>query len=143
MIILDTDILSLVQRDDSAPGLRVRARIAQLSPEELVATTIVTYHEQTRGWLAYIAKARTKPQQVDAYALLAQHLEDYREARVIPYDHSAADVFDELRHNHPRIGTMDLRIAAIALWRGALLVTRNLNDFEKIPNLRVEDWTKP
>ena len=44
VIILDTDVLSLVQRDDSPEGLRVRARIAQLGPEELVATTIVTYH---------------------------------------------------------------------------------------------------
>ena len=142
MIILDTDVLSLVQRDDSAGGLRVRARIAQLPPEELVATTIISYHEQTRGWLAYIAKARTKAQQVDAYSLLAKHLDDYRAARVLQYDRTAADIFDQLRSDHPRGGTMDLRIAAIALWHKALLVTRNLNDFEKIANLRVEDWTR-
>lgn len=142
MIILDTDVLSLVQRDDSAPGLRVRARIAQLPPGEHAATTIVTYHEQTRGWLVYIAKARTKPQQVFAYGLLARHLNDYRDARVIPYDRSAADIFDQLRPQHPRLATMDLRIAAIAISRNALLVTRNLSDFAKIPNLRIEDWTK-
>jgi tRNA(fMet)-specific endonuclease VapC len=142
MIILDTDILTLVQRDESASALRVRARIAELPPDEHVATSIITYHEQTRGWLAYIAKARTKAQEVYAYSLLASHLDDYREARVIPYDRSAADRFEELRRNHPRIGTMDLRIAAIALVRVSLLVSRNLSDFAKIPNLRVEDWTK-
>jgi hypothetical protein len=42
MIILDTDIISLVQGDDSTEGLRVRARIAQLPQHEIVATTVVT-----------------------------------------------------------------------------------------------------
>jgi tRNA(fMet)-specific endonuclease VapC len=142
MIILDTDVLSLVQRDDSPAGLRVRAKIAELPPDELVATTIVTYQEQTSGWLAYVSKARTKAQQIYAYSLLEKHLDDYRQARVMPFDRPAADVFDQLRLNRPRAGTMDLRIAAIALSCGALLVTRNLNDFSRIPNLHVEDWTR-
>jgi tRNA(fMet)-specific endonuclease VapC len=142
MIILDTDVLSLVQRDDSPAGLCVRARIVQLPTHELVATTIVTYHEQTNGWLAYLAKARSRPQQIYAYSLLEKHLNDYRQARVIPYDRSAADVFDQLRSTHVRMGTMDLRIAAIALTHEALLITRNLKDFSKISNLRLEDWTK-
>lgn len=142
MIILDTDVLSLVQRDNSPPGLRVRARIAQCPPHELVATTIITYQEQTSGWLAYLTKARTKPQRIYAYTLLQRHLDHYREARVIPFDRSAADIFDQLRPSHPRMGTMDLRIATIALAHKALLVTRNVSDFSKIPNLRVEDWTK-
>jgi tRNA(fMet)-specific endonuclease VapC len=143
MIILDTDVLSLVQRDDSPPGLRVRARIAELPPNELVATTIITYHEQTNGWVAYLAKARSKPQQVYAYSLLEKHLNDYRQARVVAYDRSAADLFDQLRQIRPRAGTMDLRIAAIAISRDATLVSRNVNDFAMIPNLRVEDWTRP
>src|SRR5665213_1676929 len=96
MILLDTDILTLVQRDESAEALRVRARIAELPPEEHAATTIITYHEQSRGWLAYIAKARTKPQQVYAYSLLALHLDNYRGIPVLPYNTAAADLFDEL-----------------------------------------------
>lgn len=142
VIILDTDILSLVQRDDSDAALRIRARIAQLPPDEYVATTIVTYHEQTRGWLAYLAKARTTAQQVYAYALLEQHLENYREARVLPFNRAAAEVFEQLRSKYPRAGAMDLRIAAIALRHDSLLITRNLNDFSNISNLRVEDWTR-
>jgi tRNA(fMet)-specific endonuclease VapC len=38
------------------------------------------------------------------------------------------------------IGKMDLRIAAITLEIGGTVVTRNLRDFQRIPNLRVENW---
>jgi tRNA(fMet)-specific endonuclease VapC len=35
---------------------------------------------------------------------------------------------------------MDLKIACIALAHEALLLSRNLVDFEKVPGLRVENW---
>jgi tRNA(fMet)-specific endonuclease VapC len=63
-------------------------------------------------------------------------------ARVLGYDRAAADIYDELRQTYPRLGTMDLRIAAIAIAHDALLVTRNIADFGKVANLRVEDWTR-
>ena len=42
-----------------------------------------------------------------------------------------------------RIGTHDLKIAAITLSLGetATLLSRNRKDFEKVPGLRVADWT--
>lgn len=36
---------------------------------------------------------------------------------------------------------MDLRIAAIAVSRNLVLLTRNVADFGKIAELRTEDWT--
>lgn len=59
MIILDTDTLSIAQRPDSAAAITLRRRMAEVSPDEVVATTIITYEEQTRGWFAYLAKAHT------------------------------------------------------------------------------------
>jgi tRNA(fMet)-specific endonuclease VapC len=35
---------------------------------------------------------------------------------------------------------MDLRIAAITLENAGILITRNLRDFQRIPNLSVENW---
>lgn len=36
---------------------------------------------------------------------------------------------------------MDLRIASVALANDMTVLTRNRVDFERIPNLTVEDWT--
>jgi tRNA(fMet)-specific endonuclease VapC len=46
-----------------------------------------------------------------------------------------------LRQQQIRIGTQDLRIAAISLANQTTLVTRNQQDFSKVPGLLLEDWT--
>jgi tRNA(fMet)-specific endonuclease VapC len=39
-----------------------------------------------------------------------------------------------------RIGTQDLKIAALAIVHDALLLSANLRDFEQVPGLNAEDW---
>ena len=39
-----------------------------------------------------------------------------------------------------RIGTLDLKIAAIARVHDALLLSGNQRDFGRVPGLRVESW---
>lgn len=56
-------------------------------------------------------------------------------------DERASQQFQRLWQARIRIGTMDLKIAAIALVNDATLLTRNLSDFGKVPDLRIEDWT--
>ena len=140
MLILDTDHLSLIQHKDSAEARRLARRLSENVGEEIVAT-IVSFEEQTRGWLTFIAKARNATQQVAAYRRLRLHLDLYRSIPVIDFDEAAATEFQALSRRRLRIGTMDLRIAAIALSRRARLLTRNLADFEQVPGLTAEDWT--
>jgi tRNA(fMet)-specific endonuclease VapC len=59
----------------------------------------------------------------------------------VDYDQREAVEFERLRQARIHIGTMDLKIAAIALANNATLLSRNLADFGKVPGLRVEDWT--
>lgn len=143
MIILDTDVFSFVELPDSPEYIRLRARIAQLDPPEPIGTSIITYEEQSRGRLASVNSARTSRQLVDAYANLRQHIVNYRKVLLVNFDDAASAVFDRLRKQKLRLGTMDSRIAAIALSRNALLLSRNLRDFQKVPDLRVEAWTRP
>lgn len=138
MYLLDTDHLSIVDQD-TIEGFNLGRRLAAV-PAEDVAVTIITYEEQMRGWLAYIARARTTSQQVEAYRRLRRHVERYRKIPLIDFDDPAAAELDRLRKARIRIGAMDLKIAAIALAHSATLLTRNLSDFRKVPDLRVEDW---
>ena len=77
---------------------------------------------------------------VRGYAKLEKILIDFSHAQILPFDDAAAEVFDELRGQKIRIGTMDLRIASIAIAAGMTVLSRNLVDFQKVPNLSVEDW---
>src|SRR5438309_2031098 len=56
-------------------------------------------------------------------------------------DPSAATVYDGLFAQSLRVGTMDLRLAAIALSRQLTVLTRNFADFGRVPGLTVEDRT--
>ena len=140
--ILDTDVFTLSEIPNSPEFGRLRARVAQLPREDEVVTTVVTYDEQTRGWLGYAAKSRDIQHQVKAYARLKRHLLSYLKIDVLDFDDRAALEFERLCALKLRIGTQDLKIAAIALARNAMLLSRNLRDFVKVPGLRVEDWTQ-
>ena len=50
------------------------------------------------------------------------------------------EIFEQLSKDRLRVGTADLKIASIALAQNATLLSRNLRDFQRIPNLNVEDW---
>ena len=94
-----------------------------------------------RGWLAYIARARSSTQQVRGYARLHALLEDFNTRPILDFDQNCTAEFDRLVGLKVRVGTMDLKIAAISIMRDALLLSRNLTDFRKVPGLRVDDWT--
>jgi len=140
MVVLDTDLLSLLERSTSVETTRLRERLAALAQED-IATTIISFEEQMRGWLSYLARAKALPQQVEAYKRLKKHLVNYRRRLVLGFDERAAEEFERLQHLRLRIGTMDLKIAAIVLAHQVTLLSRNLQHFRQVPGLDVEDWT--
>jgi tRNA(fMet)-specific endonuclease VapC len=142
MVVLDTDHVSVLEWQTGAEYDRLISRLERLGTDD-VATTIVSYEEQTRGWLAYLARARKLAQQIEAYRRLHRHLDVYQRIRVLDFDESAAVAFQGLKQLQNRIGALDLRIASIALSHGATLLTRNRVDFERVQGLKFEDWTRP
>ncbi|AKG21164.1 type II toxin-antitoxin system VapC family toxin [Calothrix sp. 336/3] len=140
MYILDTDHLSLIQRN-GIEGKLILKRLAVIEEVE-VAVTVITYEEQIKGRLAVLSKAKTLDEQVSAYQWLQQLATDYSCITIIPFDRTSAIEHQRLRKVYPRLGNMDLKIAAIALTNKAILLTRNESDFRQIVELQIEDWSK-
>ena len=139
MYILDTDHISILERG-GAKAQHLITRLANVKAEN-VAATIISYEEQLRGWLSYIRKAKTIDAEVEAYKELKKQLNNYSNIPIIEFNDRAAQEFKRLKNDYPRLGTMDLKIAAITLINEAILLTRNQKDFGKIVGLKIEDWT--
>ena len=138
MFILDTDHISLFQRHHP----HVSAHVLATPPLEL-ATTVVTVEEQLRGRLERVRHARSDEEVVRAYQNLLATVQYFHTITVIGFDTPSQAIFQRLRAQQVRIGTQDLRIAAIALRQDATLVTRNRRDFATIPWLPTADWSVP
>ena len=137
MLVLDTDHLVELDRG-SSQGAALQRKLEDAGDE--VATTIISAEEQFRGWLAQIHRQRDPHEQIATYQRLQRRIAFFAAWHVLPWDTDAADILQRLRRQRVRIGTMDLKIASIVLAHDATLLSRNLRDFQQIPNLRVEDW---
>ncbi len=118
----------------------VRQRVNAI-PSEQLATTIITFEEQMYGRLNRIKRANSQESLVIAYTQLKETIEDLKTINILDFNDSAAKRYLELLRQKNRIGTQDLRIAAIAISNNAILVTRNQRDFSRIAGLSFEDWT--
>ncbi len=136
LYILDTDHISLHQRGHRP----LRNRLLTVSPE-LLAITIITAEESVRGRLRQVRRAVRSDDRVKAYHWLSETLDYLNSFRILRYDLHAETHFQAFRRQKIRIGTQDSKIAAIALSRDATIVTRNRRDFEKVPELKIEDWS--
>jgi len=136
MILLDTDTYTLHQLGHES----VLERFAAAS--EVASITIITQIEVLRGRQEALFKAEDAPRILRAQQLLVATIQHMGEFQVVLLDDTAAAEFDRLRQikGLKKIGRGDLLIASIALANRALLVTRNLKDFRKVPSLQIENW---
>lgn len=136
-VILDTNhFRELVL--ETACGLKLKERL--LANEADAFTTAVTAQEVTQGWIAEINRRNAGREQVPAYEQFLIALKSLEGIVLLPFDTEAAEIFHAFPTSLRRIGTMDLKIAAIACSHGALLLSRNLRDFTQVPDLKVENW---
>ncbi|OCQ97132.1 nucleic acid-binding protein [Nostoc sp. MBR 210] len=136
--VLDTDHVSLLQRGHPV----VINKVATVNPAE-IAITVITVVEQMYGRLDVIKRGKSKQELVTAYALLRETFNRLCQANILDFNEAAFDIYNELLKHKIRVGTQDLRIASIALSLNATVVTRNFKDFQKVPNLKIADWSIP
>ncbi len=127
MLVLDTDHLTEYQRGTSTEAQRLKARLDNAT--DPYATTIVTVEEIMRGWMAAIRRSQDPHRQIHAYLRLQQLFRFFATWNVLEWSESAADRYNSLKAARVRVGTMDLKIAAITLANDATLLTRNRGGF--------------
>jgi len=134
--VLDTDHITLFENQHPV----VIQRVMETDPDE-ITVTIITVEEQMKGWLNAIQQSSQSNRLIWGYKGLQDGLKFFQTIQVLDFDQDAYNCYIELVRQKVRIGTRDLRIAATVISKNGILVTRNRQDFERIPGLRFEDWS--
>jgi tRNA(fMet)-specific endonuclease VapC len=140
LYVLDTDILTLLRRNHPVVQATFAAAVAG---GDTVALNIVSVEEQIDGWLKAQRTAKLPQRVALASQALAELIAYCGSLTIYPQTEASLTIFDSLVQAKLNVAKNDLRIASVALDLGATLVTRNLVDFRRIPNLVVEDWAVP
>ena len=136
--LLDTDTLSLFRRGDS----KVIQRLRTARPED-IAITVISVEEQLAGWYDQIRRLRVLEQRAIAYQRLAETVPFLATFPILTFTETDMIRYEDLRGLKLNVGANDLKIAAIALERGLIVVTRNQRDYGRVPALVTEDWSQP
>ena len=131
MYLLDTDTLVFLLRGDKAVAQSIEAHAAD--PK---AVSVITF-----GELLYGAEKSSKP--------LENRIRVQRLSQMLPIievDKFVIETFSQIKAlleaEGNRLDDFDLLIAATAMTRNYTVVTNNAKHFERIPNLRIENWNK-
>jgi len=84
ILILDTGHLTAIQRQ-TEPACTILSSRLQTFENEDVCTTIISFEEQMRGWLAVIARSKNIEQEVNAYERLNSLLEFFGSVPVLDF----------------------------------------------------------
>ncbi len=136
LCLFDTDHASLNERGNPF----IRQWLAAVHPDS-VSISVITAEEMVRGRLAMLARRAGGEARVHAYRKFMETVQFCASTSVVPFDIHCEAKFKELRGQGLRVGSQDLRIASTALVNNLILVTRNRKDFERVPDLSIEDWS--
>ena len=119
LYLLDTDHMTALFRGGTKRDA-LEVRLAQIAPDDY-GTSIISYEEQIRGWLETLANVKKNVPKVFAYDELNAIRLLYQRFAVWQYTSNADAVVETWKANGVRIGTQDLRIAAIAVDRKSVV----------------------
>ncbi len=134
--LFDTDHLTLFEVHHPP----IIQRLA-MQPTGSVGISAVTVEESLRGRLATLARARDSQKRINQYAQLLATIRVFSQLPLVPFDSACESQYQRLLLLRLRVGTQDLKIAAVALTNNLTLLTRNRVDFSRIPGLFFDDWS--
>jgi len=130
MILLDTNICNFIIKRKPTGVLK---HFKQYHPGDIGISSI-TLAELQYG----VAKSQAQKRNVEALSEFLTPIE------VLPFGESATQAYGSIRalleQQGKIIGSMDLLIAAHAISLDAVLVTNNVKEFERVPELKIENW---
>ncbi len=133
LFMLDTDTCIFLMRGES-PALAARVQSVPLQQQVMSA---VTFAELTDGVQASAAAKRKQNQSVLDSLVLHLAVLDWPQDAAKHY----AEIRTDLKKRVAQLGAADLMIAAHARAMGAIVVTNNVKDFDRVKGLEVENWT--
>ncbi|KOR38021.1 twitching motility protein PilT [Planktothricoides sp. SR001] len=130
--LLDTNICIYIIKQKPA---KVLEKFKRLHPSD-VGISSITLAELEYG----IAKSQQSEKNRIALNQFLITLE------IVKFDEKASNIYGGVRAELERkglvIGAMDMLIAAHAISLDLILVTNNVKEFSRIPNLRLENWAE-
>ena len=137
MLVLDTNVASELMRPDPTPA--VAAWIADRDAMDMYLTAVS--EAELRYGIAILPTGRRRDRLT---AALTRWLDLGFLERILPFDSAAArayaDIAADRRLAGRPIGEADCQIAAIARSKGAVLVTRNVRDFQGMGVDLINPW---
>jgi tRNA(fMet)-specific endonuclease VapC len=135
--LLDTDTVTLVQAGHTTLLANMRARL-----DANINISALSIQEQMQGWLGRLNRLQAPPQMAAWYDRFVHYLFPiWKRFTILPFTEPAIRRFEHLKSLRLNVGPMDLRIAAVALENGLIVVTRNRRDFGRVPGLVSDDWS--
>ena len=127
--LLDTNIVIYVLKRRRKEVLEIFNRNASR-----MAISSITLSELIYG----AEKSPNVDKNLEAIEEFVSHLD------VLPYDAKASQHYGQIKAALEKrgeiIGENDIHIAAHAISQGLILVTNNLREFKRVPNLALENW---
>ena len=131
--LLDTNVVIALLKGRPT-GVRERMRQTALEGHRVAVSTVALYEL----WYGVARSERRRENTERLRAFLSGAIE------IVPFDEQDALMAGEIRASLERAGTpigpYDLLIAAQAMRNGAILVTANVSEFSRVPDLAWQDW---